>query len=414
MVSTSRQKTQPPPDRFALDFDELINAPLTENKLGQLALVQASSGSKAFETNSSLDHTRDHVDCPACQATNRALVADSADLATMPFQEAARTWMLLRVQDQELKPRAHETTQGYLNALEKFFGGARLCDITPGHVRGYQLARQANRMRCDGEEIKPWLRLAGNSTVNHEISVLGQMLTHCRLWHRIKPYYFPLSIPKWSPREILSEEEEEQLWEKASRHPEAALAYWVATITNNTTASGIELRGLRLKHLFLRDDGISEIYIPDDSVKNTSRPRKIALNPTARWAVVQCFKRALKLGCCEPEHYLFPFWMRRNAYDPTKPASRFFLRKSWEKLRKATGFAELNPHDLRHNCITRLLENDVNEHTVIAIAGHVSRQMLEYYAHHRRGVKYAAVLAIEPKRKPVKSEIDPASERAAG
>ena len=47
--------------------------------------------------------------------------------------------------------------------------------------------------------------------------------------------------------------------------------------------------------------------------------------------------------------------------------------------------------------MTRLLENDVNPETVIAIAGHVGRKMMEYYAHQRTRVKYAAVLAIEPK-----------------
>jgi hypothetical protein len=42
----------------------------------------------------------------------------------------------------------------------------------------------------------------------------------------------------------------------------------------------------------------------------------------------------------------------------------------------------------------------VNPETVIAIAGHVGRKMMEYYAHQRTRVKYAAVMAIEPKPKP--------------
>jgi integrase len=225
------------------------------------------------------------------------------------------------------------------------------------------------------------------------------MLSHCRLWNRIKPYYFPLAQAPWCPHEILSEEEEEKLWKTASKHPEAALAYWVATITNNTTAAGIELRGLRLKHLFLRSNDISEIYIPEDSVKNDSRPRKIALNTTAKWAVEQCYKRALKLGSCEPDHYLFPFRIKRNLWDPTRPPSRWFLRNSWNKLRKATGFTKLNPYDLRHHCITRLLENDVEPETVRSIAGQVTAKMVEYYSHHRRSAKYSAVLVIESRKK---------------
>lgn len=344
-------------------------------------------------------HTPDHVSCPVCQSANVALQADNVNLAELRFPEAAKSWMLLRSQSPTLRKRTHETTQGYLDALGKFFGKLRLCDITPGHVRSYQFARQGNHLCVAGQEIHPWKREAGHSIINHEISVLGQMLIHCNLWQNIKPYYFPLSTPGWSPRDVLSEEEEEKLWKIASKHPEAALAYWAAVITNNTTAAGIELRGLRLKHLFLRSDAISEIYIPEDSVKNNSRPRRIALNPTAKWAVQECYKRALELGSCEPDHYLFPFRIKRNAWDPTRLPSRWFLRKSWAKLRKATGFAQLNPHDLRHQCITRLLENDVEPETVRNIAGHVTAKTMEYYSHHRRSVKYAAVLAIEPKKK---------------
>jgi integrase len=229
--------------------------------------------------------------------------------------------------------------------------------------------------------------------------VLAMILNHCELWPRIRPFYFPLSVPIWSPRTILTEVEEERLFSVARKHPEASLAYWIACITNNTTAAGIELRRLQLGNLFLTADGISEIYVPGDAVKNNHRPRKIPLNAPAKWAIEQCFKRALKLGCCEPEHYLFPFRVIRNEFDPTRPASRSWLRKSWQNLRKATGFVKLTPHDLRHHCITRMLENDVNPETVIAIAGHVGRKMMEYYAHQRTRVKYAAVMAIEPMRK---------------
>jgi integrase len=350
----------------------------------------------APETEFAEQHTIDHVNCPACQAADAALRGVNLHVTKMLFRDAAVYWMHLRRQSISLKPRAHEATQTYINALNMFFGGLRLCDITPGHIRGYQIARMSNTLNCGGEILHPWKHGCMHTTVNHEISVLGMMLAHCRLWHKIRPFYFPLSIPGWSPRTVLTEAEEERLFTVAKMHPEAALAYWVSVITINTSAAGMELRGLRLKHLFLPENGIAEIYIPEDSVKNNSRPRKIALNPTARWAVEQCYKRALKLGSCEPDHYLFPFRVTRNQWDPARPASRSFLRKSWEKLRKATGFVHLNPHDLRHHCITRLLENDVNPATVVAIAGHVTRKMMEYYAHQRVRVKYAAVMAIEP------------------
>lgn len=395
------RKSKSQPDLFAQNLDPLIEPPQCADldTMATLALVENDDDS-AFGFDFEEQHTLDHIDCPACKAANVALQAEKLNISGLQFSQAAKFWMLLRRQSARLKPRTHETTQGYLDALEKFFGKLRLRDITPGHLRGYQIARMKNLMRVAGGDLHPWKHPAGNSIVNHEISVLGQMLRHCRLWHRVRPFYFPRPTQHWSPREILSEEDEDLFFKKAARHPEAQLAYWVAAITNNTTAAGGELRGLRLKHLFLSDDDISEIYIPEEAVKNDSRPRKIALNPTAKWAVEECYKRALKLGCSEPDDFLFPGRLKRNTYDPKRPPSRFFLRRSWEKLRRATGFTELCPHDLRHHCITRLLENDVSPETVTAIAGHrPNSKMLEYYAHQRRRVKYAAVLAIEPAAK---------------
>jgi integrase len=345
---------------------------------------------------SALRHTPEHRDCPACIEADVLLIQLDSDFSRLSFSEAATAWLALRLRS-NLKTRTHVDNEQYVRQLRKFFGPIRLCDITPGHLKQYQDARKCNRLEMDdGSTHRPWARAAGNSIINHELSALGQILKRAKLWPKLQPYYFPLPIPKWSPRDVLSEEDEEELFRVAASHPEAALAYWCACITNNTTAVGSELRGLKLKHVFLRAPGeISEIYIPPEAVKNSSRPRKIALNRTARWAIDQCYKRALQLGSCRPEHYLFPFRVNRKIWDPERPASRWFLRKSWEKLRAATGFAQVTPYQLRHQCITRLLENGVNPETVKAIAGHVTDEMLWYYSHQRRQVKYEAVMAIE-------------------
>ena len=387
-------------DGFARDFDDLVGAPAAEEDALGLALVKTAAN--PFACNPALDHTRDHIDCPGCKAANKAMALTGAELADMPFVDAIDAWMLLRRQSAGLRERTHEATLGYLNAMARFFGRLRLRDITPGHVRAYQIARLNNSIRIDGAQERPWDEPVSHSYINHEIATLGLMMKFAALWHRVKPYYSPLPVPRWSPRDVLTLEQEELLFRELPKHPEAQLAYWVAAITNNTTAAGCELRGLRLKNIFL-NDAISEIYIPADSVKNDSRPRKIALNTLARWAVAGCLRRAIRLGATDPEHFIFPFRLKRNLYDPTRPASRFFLRKSWAKLQAATGFVNLKPHDLRHQCITSMLENGVAPETVTAIAGHVGAKMLEYYSHHRKQVKYAAVMTLEAK-KPVKAE----------
>ena len=88
--------------------------------------------------------------------------------------------------------------------------------------------------------------------------------------------------------------------------------------------------------------------------------------------------------------------MKRNQYDPDRPATRWFLRCSWNHLREISGFHQLRPHDLRHHAITRLLESGVSGDLVNAISGHVSQRMREFYSHQRTRVRYEAAQAIEP------------------
>jgi integrase len=56
--------------------------------------------------------------------------------------------------------------------------------------------------------------------------------------------------------------------------------------------------------------------------------------------------------------------------------------------------AGLRFHDLRHTAITKLAESLASEQTIMAIAGHVSRRMLEHYSHIRMAAKRTAVEAI--------------------
>jgi hypothetical protein len=106
----------------------------------------------------------------------------------------------------------------------------------------------------------------------------------------------------------------------ARRIQGAALALWVATITANTSASGSELRYMRLRHLMLMppfEGASSWIWIPEEGCKNNARPRKIPLNEAARWAFEQCYSRALELGSSHPDDFLFPFRVKRNVFDPS-------------------------------------------------------------------------------------------------
>ena len=63
---------------------------------------------------------------------------------------------------------------------------------------------------------------------------------------------------------------------------------------------------------------------------------------------------------------------------------------AWEGARKAAN-VPCRVHDLRHTFISRLAESQASDSTVMALAGHVSRAMMERYSHIRMEAKRKAV-----------------------
>lgn len=70
------------------------------------------------------------------------------------------------------------------------------------------------------------------------------------------------------------------------------------------------------------------------------------------------------------------------------------LRKwdtAWRALREPAALPGLRFYDLRHTVITELCEMGVPEETIMAIAGHFTRRMLEHYSHIRIAAKGKAL-----------------------
>ena len=100
----------------------------------------------------------------------------------------------------------------------------------------------------------------------------------------------------------------------------------------------------------------------------------------------------------QPEHYVFPhekYGLAGNdrkvfAYEivPSLPMHRW--KVAWETARKAAKIS-CRFHDLRHTFVSRLAESQASDSTVMALAGHVSRAMMERYSHIRMEAKRRAV-----------------------
>lgn len=115
--------------------------------------------------------------------------------------------------------------------------------------------------------------------------------------------------------------------------------------------------------------------------------RLIPLNATALEALLRW---AGRFPCAKPDHFVFP-WCENRQIDPTRPTKGW--RTAWRHALKRTGF-HCRFHDLRVTCITKLAESQASDMTIMAIAGHVSRRMLEHYSRIRIEAKRAALDAI--------------------
>jgi integrase len=301
-------------------------------------------------------------------------------LPSLTFAEAAPIWYAAHSRHVSAGTRRHYTN--CIARLLSFFRETRLDEIRIGQLEHYQ------KLRTKGEG---GLHAAGPSLVNHEMNTLSQILRRVDLWAPIDPHYKTLKLPRPKVGCALSPEDEERLFRVASSNPRWKVAYLCSVLSANTTAGPAEIRHLRLRDVDLAAKPQPTIAIVE-GVKNEYRARSIPLNGAAAAAVTELLARARRNGSSQPDHYLLPHRARNGSqgWDPTKPITSW--RGAWDKLRETAGLPNLRRYDLRHHAITKLLEDEqISERTVIDLAGHVSRQMLQRYSHIRTKSKVDAV-----------------------
>ncbi len=308
-------------------------------------------------------------------------------MSSMSLGEAGELWLSGKT-DRRLKPRTLEANENYLKRLKEFFGNVMLTDIHAGSFLAYQEFRKET---------------AGVSSINHELNALSQMMKRAGLWEPIKYHYRTLKDTEWKQPQTFTADEEQRIFDFAKDDPNLELSELVFTITRYTSASGSELRLMRLRNLVDINDPHPLVHITGDTTKNHIRPRIIPLVPEAQQAFQRALRRANKLGSWRPEHHLFPLRVNRALWDPTKPASRSWLRKQTVKLRKQTGIQHIQPHTWRHQITTVMLENGTPPETVRSICGWVSEKMIATYCHTRYEAKAEALLSTVAPKKPVQT-----------
>jgi integrase len=317
------------------------------------------------------------------EASEGKLTHNSTTLARLPFAQAADEYVSARKLELATASRAKE--KQLLVQLRAYFKQDPLKAVTVKRITDYRTWRAEQKV--------------GPATLNAELGILRRILKRAKLWARVADDIRPLKEPSTIGRAI-TEEEKQRLLKTAVVRPEWETAYLAAILCLNTTARGCELKGLQWC-----DVDLFNRTLTIRTSKTAAGERVVPLTDVAISALARLRRRAEGFGTVEPSHCVFAAFVPKftfngkrvvdynvTGFDPTRHVKSW--RTAWRTLTKKAGLPGFRFHDLRHCAITQLAENGASDSTIMAIAGHVSRRMLERYSHVRMDAKRNAMEAL--------------------
>jgi integrase len=330
-----------------------------------------------------------------------------------PFEKAAEEW--LKTREGQVAPNTVSIGRVALKHVLPVFGSKLLCDIAPKDVQAYQQARLREG--------------AQGRTINMEVQRLRQIMAANKCWKHLEDEVHLLKERKNVGR-ALAPEEESRLLAECAKVDESA-CYTATVLALNTTMCKDEIQKLCSSQV----DLFQGVLIVGKGKTDARTGRTIPLNAPAVRALADWSNR---FPGHNPEHYIFPRceggYIRKkrqesgelapsmsSQVDPTRPTKGW--RTAWRtvtrsvkcpecgRVQKPTDscrnpeckadmkdiknpLARLRFHDLRRTAITKLAESQASDQTIMSIAGHVSRAMLEHYSHIRMAAKRAALDSI--------------------
>jgi integrase len=290
-------------------------------------------------------------------------------IARLPFKDAAERFTSDPSRD--ITPGTAKAERERARAINRVLGLRTVASLTPEHVRDFVHGRKAQGR--------------APATINRELDVIRGVLKAAKRWHRFVDEVKPLKKSENIGRALLHEEKVKLLHVAAMR-PAWESAYHAALLAFNTTCRGCELKGMQW-----RDVNLVNRTVTIRRSKTAAGHRVIPLNADALRVVMALYRRAEIMGGPRPDHYLF-FACERGTIDPSRPQKSW--RTAWRNLTQAAGLKGLRFHDVRHHAITELAESQTSDSTIMAIAGHVSKTMLDHYSHIRLEAKRTALDGI--------------------
>ena len=361
----------------------------------------------------------DTSDWREAQRKERELIAEAKagrlaacrdEFSRLPFGEAADRFLADRLP--RLASRSVQTEKERVKPIKAGIGSVPVWRITVEQVRAYLRERKA----------------AGrsNATLNRELDIIRGVLKRAKRWHHFSDEIRPLPVRENIGR-ALTYEEKVKLLKRAAARSEWQNVALAARLALNTTMRGCEIKSLRWSDV----DMVGRALTVKRS-KTEAGERVIPLNADAWEVILALYRRSQELRGFEPSHFLFPAikpdpkpkkqgdnQQGKEKIDPTRSVKSW--RTAWRRLTRAiqcpecgllqdaadtcsgckadtndvkSPFLGFRFHDLRHQAITELAESKASDQTIMGIAGHVSKKMLQHYSHVRMEAKRNALDAL--------------------
>jgi integrase len=301
------------------------------------------------------------------------------------FSKAASEWLESR--RGKIAPNTFRNYTLHVASLTTEFGGRLVCDV-----------RAADIERLQSKRLESGLK---GRTINLEVGVLAQILRREKLWG-----YLADSVPRLAERHDVGKqiprEDEESLLLPAiqSSGSPALLPLYILSVDTGLRAS--EIRALRHRDLALEwSNGViasGQVVVPKSkTVAGTGRVVPLTMRACGALTLwLARFPDATADSFVFPRHGVtlaagrYP---RIRDVQLDRPMGEW--KTAWRRALRIAG-VKYRWHDGRHSFVSRLAENPhVSESTIMGMAGHVSKRMLERYSHVRMEAKRAAISALE-------------------
>jgi integrase len=305
--------------------------------------------------------------------------------APQTLKAASEAWLELK--QPTVTPKTHRIEKTNLGHVLPVLGQKLLSDIDPDDISHYQQHRLRDK--------------AAPKTINLEVGTIRAILRRHRLWANLQPDVRMLATREDAGKALPTDDEKRLLDGCAESRSRSLLP--AVLLALNTGMRYSELRLLRWEQI----DFERRTVRVGQSKTEAGTGRTIPLNDKAT-KVLKFW--AEQFPARKPEHFAFPserYGAGGDDFEPTvwdvDPESPIgSWKEAWESVKRKTG-VEVRFHDLRHTCVTRMLEGGVPLSVVASLLGWspaTTARMAKRYGHIGHVAMRQAVTVLDRAARP--------------